>query len=343
MCPTAPAAASTPNAEEIYVSNNDSITSYPVSPVGLRNEAPIASIVGSAKINGATALSGLKGIALDVDGNIYVSSLTASAIAVYSPNPIGTLNEAPIAAIAGPSTGLGNNWGVALDANNEVNVVNRPFGGNGPNVELFDSGSSGNTGPLAGIAGNMTGLSNPDGLAIDAIGLYYVSNDSGLATASITVYPGGLQDNQLTNELPLATIAGSLTNLQVPTGIAVDATGKVYVADANGFVDVYAAVPLSTTNQMLDEKPLAIITGSKTGLSDPVGIALDSSGDIYVANNTGCSGSSITVYAANPSGTLNEAPLGTIAGGNTGLSGAEGIAIFTPPSLDPRRGFARRP
>jgi len=59
--------------------------------------------------------------------------------------------------------------------------------------------------------------------------------------------------------------------------------------------------------------------------ASPEGVAVDASGKIYVANAG--RGSSITVYAANPSGTLNEAPLATITGTNTGLNVASGIAV----------------
>ena len=35
----------------------------------------------------------------------------------------------------------------------------------------------------------------------------------------------------------------------------------------------------------------------------------------------------VTVYAANPSGTLNEAPLATISGSNTGINAPDGVTL----------------
>ena len=57
----------------------------------------------------------------------------------------------------------------------------------------------------------------------------------------------------------------------------------------------------------------------------PFALALDTSGNIYVANEG--SGSSITVYNANPSGTLNESPFAMIPGSGGGLHDPGGIAV----------------
>jgi hypothetical protein len=77
-------------------------------------------------------------------------------------------------------------------------------------------------------------------------------------------------------------------------------------------------------------RPIEEIIGSNTGLSYPIAVAVDKSGDIYVVNYTGeVSGSghlgSITVYA--PGATGNVSPTATIAGSRTALSGPQGIAI----------------
>ena len=68
-----------------------------------------------------------------------------------------------------------------------------------------------------------------------------------------------------------------------PAGIALDSSRNIYVADGDtSSVLVYVALGGSTGT--LDDAPLATIVGSSTGLSFPNGIALDSSGHIYVAN-----------------------------------------------------------
>jgi hypothetical protein len=129
------------------------------------------------------------------------------------------------------------------------------------------------------------------------------------------------------NQAPLATIAGQNTGLNIPTGIAVDASGNIYVANpgnaaGGGSVTVYAANPSGTLN----EAPLATISGGSTGVASPKGVAVAADGKIYVANAF-FNPPSVTVYAANPSGTVNEAPIATITGNATGLIGPVGIAI----------------
>jgi len=88
--------------------------------------------------------------------------------------------------------------------------------------------------------------------------------------------------------------------------------------------------------------PTATIGGGSTGLVNPVGIAVDGAGNIYVANSAK---NTVTVYAAGASG--NATPTATIAGGNTGLSGPFFITSSTlgrrgPPGPRTRGGFRLR-
>src|SRR2546426_10440619 len=66
------------------------------------------------------------------------------------------------------------------------------------------------------------------------------------------------------------------------------------------------------------------IAGGNTGLNQPLGIALDGAGRLYVTNY-GASTPSITVYAAGATG--NTTPTATIAGSSTGLHYPSGIAL----------------
>ena len=68
--------------------------------------------------------------------------------------------------------------------------------------------------------------------------------------------------------------------------------------------------------------PLRNITGASTGLNEPIGIALDSSRAVHVANFTA---SSITVYAPNSNG--NVAPTITISGSKTKMNGPVFVAL----------------
>lgn len=89
---------------------------------------------------------------------------------------------------------------------------------------------------------------------------------------------------------------------------------------------LYVASGDSSSIEMFSEtatgnaSPQATISGSNTTLKLPIGVAVDSSGVIYVAGDE-----AVKVFAAGSSG--NVAPTRTISGSNTLLAEPEGIAI----------------
>jgi lactonase family protein with 7-bladed beta-propeller/NHL repeat-containing protein len=118
------------------------------------------------------------------------------------------------------------------------------------------------------------------------------------------------------NATPLRVITGPNTGFRGPAGIALDATGQLYVANQGNAITLYP--PGATGNA----PPAATLAGSSTGLNGPADIALGPAGQLYVTNALG---NSITTYA--PGATGNAAPTNTIAGSNTGLNGPQGIAL----------------
>jgi hypothetical protein len=147
---------------------------------------------------------------------------------------------------------------------------------------------------------------------------------------AVTQEYGYAQVSDLVGDL----IYGTDTLLDQPQGIAVDSGGNIYVTNyggpletppANNSITVYP--PLLAGSGTENEAPTVYIAGSNTELDDPVGIALDSAGDIYVVNQAGYDAKtavytapSITVYPPVPSGdltgdttvTLNESPVANI-------------------------------
>jgi len=170
--------------------------------------------------------------------------------------------------------------------------------------------------PFRTISGSATGLNAPVAIARDAAGNLYVANRGGSCCGvgnSITVYAAAANGNAA----PAATIAGTLTGLNAPSGLALDRQRRIYVANTGGnSITIYA--PGTSGNA----SPLTTIVGASTGLNGPTGIALDADGNLYVANTLG---NSITVYAPGASG--NAAPFATISGGRTGLNGPVGITF----------------
>jgi mucin-19 len=316
-------------ASAIYVTNetNNSITVYAGSPSGTLNEAPFATIAGNK-----TGLNSPSQIALDASGKIYVanfgSGTVPGSITVYAANPCGTLNEAPLATITGSSTKLVNVIGVAVAASGKIYATSGGagvVGGSTGTIEDFAANPSGtlNEAPLSS-----TTLPSPEGLAIDASGNIYVAIEQS-TNNSIVVFAGS-PSGTLSPD-PFAAITGSNTGLLGPTAVAVDASGKIYVVSPfmQGNMPERLLVYAPITNGGGNEAPLASITGSNTALVGASSVAIDATGKIYVANyaDSELTGGNITVYAANPAGTLNEAPLAMIVGSKTGLDLSEGVAV----------------
>ena len=153
-------------------------------------------------------------------------------------------------------------------------------------------------------------------------------------SATVLVYSAGSTGNVA----PTAILFGPNTDLGGPIGIAVDSSGKIYVADeSSASVTVYPALVSST--RPVNVAPIATISGSNTGLILPIGIALDSSGNIYVADggNPYYQGlaSSVSAYPplggsgwiAGPPATYSVAPTATISGPVTELFDPQFVAI----------------
>ena len=269
-----------------------------------------------------TGLSAPQFVAIDASGNIYATNACTNTITIYAAGSKG--DAGPIAIIGGPKTGLSDPAGIALDSNLNIYVANAGAPGVFVYPPLGSSAGLLNEAPIATISGSNTGLSYPQGIAVDSTsGNIYVADES---AASVYVYPPLASSAGLPNEAPIATITGSNTGLSSPEGIALDSNLNIYVADESAS-SVYVYPPLASSTGLLNETPTATISGSDTGLISPYGIALDSTtGKIYVADALA---TSVFVYPAlgQSVGLPNEVPLATISGTNTGLSYPQGIAL----------------
>ena len=294
------------------------LASLPSQP-NYPNVTPTAAISGSD-----TGLSYPQGIALDSSRNIYVADSSANKVFVYPAGSNGNGAPSPTTISTTMTTGLGWPQGIALDSSGKIYVTDDGFSGGGPgSVFVYPAGSNANAALTATISGNNTGLSYPQGIALDSSGNIYVADES---ATSVFVYSAGSKGNVA----PTATISGSDTNLDTPEGIALDSSRNIYVADdgddsCDGTESVYVYSAGSNSNAA----PSATISGGSTGLCYPYGIALDSSGNIYVADE---GAASVFVYpplASLPSqpNYPNVAPAATISGPLTELGEPQFIAI----------------
>jgi 6-phosphogluconolactonase (cycloisomerase 2 family) len=283
------------------VTNNGAgtISAYAVGDTG--NVSPHLTISGPN-----TTLSQPTGIARDQAGIVLVADANPPRILVFAANAVG--DQVPIARIEGTNTGLSVPRGLALDVTGQLYVANA-----GTNsVLIFANGAQGNVAPAATISGANTALSTPEGLAFDFRGRLYVSN---AGANYVTIY-----DARATGNIkPTDTLAGPATGFNTPVGLALDPSGRLYVANS-GTGAASSSIAIFASGAKGNVAPIDTIAGASTGLDQPSGVALDGANQIYVVNGAFTSHLySITVYGPGARGDV--APVATIAGNNTGLTG----------------------
>ncbi|HUO05603.1 MAG TPA: hypothetical protein VMU16_10450 [Candidatus Binataceae bacterium] len=258
---------------------------------------------------------------------IYVADTNNQSVNVFPSGSSG--NIPPTATISGGLTGLSFPAGVAVDTTGNVYVTNGATAGAGT-VTIYPANRWGNIQPTTTINGGLTNLNLPQGIALDTAGNIYVVNNG---NNTVTVYaPLGSLPAPNANVAPILTISGGNTGLNNPAGIAVDPSGYIYVTNFVAGVSSLTIFPPmgSPGNTYPNQTPVVAIGAPITGLNNPQGIALDSSQNIYVANNGGAG--SVTVYPPwatilGDPGYPNVAPTSTIAGPATGLTGPWGVTV----------------
>ncbi|NAZ84345.1 hypothetical protein GTR02_21315, partial [Kineococcus sp. R8] len=207
------------------------------------------------------------------------------------------------------TTGFTSPAGVAVEADGSVLVADtqahqvKRISRTGTVTVVAGSGVEG--APLAGRA-TASPLDHPVGVAVDGLGNVYVADrDNNQVekvdrTGALTVFAG------TGRALAPATGVAVSSTLSRPTGVAVDGVGNVYIADS-GYARVEKVDPGGR---------LSVVAGTGTPgtpvpgpalaspLLRPAGVAVDRSGNVYVADAGG------SVVAVSAAGTLS-----TLAGG----------------------------
>ena len=231
------------------------------------------------------------GVAVDSAGNVYIADTNNNRVRKVSKGVIATVagNGTPgFSGDNGPATSaeLYTPEGVAVDSagnlyiadadNNRVRKVS-----NGIIITVAGLSGLGDNGPAASAQ-----LSDPEGVAVDSAGNVYIADthynrirkvSSGVITTVAGNGPAGFSGDN-----------GPATSAQLsePTGIAVDSAGNLYIADfennrvrkvSNGVITTVAG---SGTQGFSGDNGAA----TSAGLYYPAGVAVDSAGDLYIAD-----------------------------------------------------------
>ena len=210
----------------------------------ITNAGVVSTLAGSdttGAVNGPGATASFfdpLGIALDAQGNVYVADAGNNLIRAISPaGVVSTLagNGNTVTANGTLSaTSFNNPTGVTVDASGNVYVAN--YLNN--NILQIVSGGTVNAFAGSGQVGYADGQGTaasfyfPNNVAADAAGNVYVSDGVNDLIRKIT--PAGTVTTLAgSGAVGAADGAGTAASFNGPAGLAVDASGNIYLADSN--------------------------------------------------------------------------------------------------------------
>ncbi len=258
----------------------------------------IPGFTGDGGAATAAELSGPSGVAVDVAGNVYIADVTTRRVRkINTGGIITTIAGTGIAGSAGdggPATAAQLNTPYAVMADAAGNIYIADVGSN--KIRKIDA-----TGNITTVAGNGTAgfsgdggpataakLSSPGSIALDATGKLYIAditnnrirvvNTSGnISTMAGNGTAGYLGDGG----------AATAAELNQPLCVAADAAGNIYISDQ--WNNRIRRVDPSGTIVTIAGTGLAAYGGdggpaTAADIRQPYGIALDTTGDLYLCD-----------------------------------------------------------
>ncbi len=260
----------------------------------------------------AASFDAPSGVAMDSSGNIYVADTLNDEIREITPagavttlagtaGTTGSVNgNGTVALFSGPT-------GIAVNSAGDIFVADS---GNNEIREIVCTGTTASTCTVSTLAGSTTpgntnGLGTqalfrfPTEVAVDSSGNLYVADTQNQEIREIVCTASPPTAGTCTVSTLAGTGSPGSTNgvgtsaqFDAPTGVAVDASGHIYVADQSNN-EIREIVCTGTTASTCTVSTLAGSTtagsadgtGSAASFRSPTGIAVDSGGDLYVADS----------------------------------------------------------
>ena len=148
------------------------------------------------------------------------------------------------------------------------------------------AGSAGNAGTADGT-GILANFSNPYGVTVDSAGNVFVADRNNHTIRKVTS-AGVVTTLAGTAGVAGSTDAtGSAAKFLYPSGVAVDTAGNVFVADRSNYIirKVTSAGVVTTLAGTAASSGTTDATGSAARFNLPSGVAVDTAGNVFVADN----------------------------------------------------------
>jgi 6-phosphogluconolactonase (cycloisomerase 2 family) len=285
---------------------------------------------------------------------IVVASFSGAEILEYALDASG--DQAPLSVIGGKKTKINHVDNVALDKSDHIYATI-----NGSEVAIYGAGAHGDARPIGHIGGSNTTIVFPIGVAVDSSGFVYVAD---CGTGKIDVFEPNAQGNiaplrQLSlgtcvielaldkNDHLYATSGDATITEYAPAGQGNSVLRSINEDEQSGGISIrsiavdshgyiYAGNLLAKDIRVYDRSAsgnahaVRTISGSKTHLGAPTGLALDAPDDnLYVTICEYCSNGSgkdsIVVFAPRANG--NVKPKTVIMGTKTRLDAPTDLTI----------------
>ncbi len=309
---------------------------YPTKDNVTGNTVIVGNFAGATEssIDGPLALAGFKsptGLAVDGNGNMFVADTGNHVIRKITPaGVVSTLAGSGIVGFAdgiGPAATFNSPNGVAVDNSGNVFVADT---GNHAIRRITRAGAvstwagNGVSGFIDG-AGTTASFNAPSGVAVSSTGDVFVADTFNNAIRKIT--PNGIVSTFSGSGIAgFDNGTGRAASFNQPSGIAMDSNGNVFVADASNYA-VRKITPVGAVSTFAGNRDFGFTdgVGTEARFNNPKGVALDSSGNVFVAD-TGNHG----VRRISPSGVVS-----TLAG-----DGPVGLILLRPGRLTLPGGLA---
>jgi len=280
----------------VYVADFYNDTIRKMTPAGVVTTlAGLAGVFGGADgTNSAARFDSPSGVAVDSSNNVYVAHTLRQTIRKITPAGVVT-TLAGLPAVLGSADGTNSGArfydpsAVAVDSSNNVYVADT---GNHTIRKITPAGVVTTLAGLAGAIGSADGTNSvarfntPYGVAVDGSGNIYVGDNGNSTIRKIT--PAGVVTTLagLSGVLGGDDGPGSAARFEYPRGVAVDGSGNIYVADYYNFTirKLTPAAVVTTLAGLAQAIGSDDGTGSAARFYFPQGVAVDSSGNLYVAD-----------------------------------------------------------